>query len=101
MWRDANSTQDLVAPAGRGEPRPADQLLARHREAVRRLIEMRLDRASSNRVDASDVVQEALVEAHRRLPDYLRNPAQPFHLWIRQIARDRLIDAHRRHRVAL
>ena len=24
----------------------------------------------------------------------------PFHLWLRQIARDRMIDEHRRHRVA-
>ena len=32
--------------------------------------------------------------------DYLRNPAMPFHLWLRQIARDHMIDAHRRHRVA-
>ena len=24
----------------------------------------------------------------------------PFHLWLRQIARDRIIDAHRRHRVS-
>jgi RNA polymerase sigma-70 factor (ECF subfamily) len=40
------------------------------------------------------------LEASRRLPDYLRNPALPFHLWLRQIARDHLIDAHRRHRKA-
>ena len=28
------------------------------------------------------------------------NPIMPFHLWLRQIARDRIIDAHRRHRVS-
>jgi RNA polymerase sigma-70 factor (ECF subfamily) len=51
-------------------------------------------------VDVSDVVQEVLVEASRRLKDYLDNPVMAFHLWIRQIAKDRIIDAHRRHRVS-
>jgi RNA polymerase sigma-70 factor (ECF subfamily) len=45
-------------------------------------------------------VQDVLIEAHRRLKSYLDNPGMPFHLWIRQIAQDRLIDAHRRHRVS-
>jgi RNA polymerase sigma-70 factor (subfamily 1) len=46
------------------------------------------------------VVQEVLLEASRRLQDYLRNPAMPFHLWLRHIAKDHIIDAHRRHRQA-
>jgi len=65
------------------------------------LVELRMDRALQWRVDASDVVQEVLVEANRRLRDYLAEPSpMPFHLWLRHMAQDRLIDAHRRHRVA-
>jgi RNA polymerase sigma-70 factor (ECF subfamily) len=52
------------------------------------------------RVDASDIVQDVMIEANRRLGDYLANPTMPFQLWLRHMARDRLIDAHRRHRVA-
>jgi RNA polymerase sigma-70 factor (ECF subfamily) len=52
------------------------------------------------RVDASDIVQEVMMEASRRLPEYLKKPVMPFHLWLRQIASDRVIDAHRRHQVA-
>jgi len=52
------------------------------------------------RVDASDIVQEVMIDASRRLQDYLQNPVMPFHLWLRQMAKDRLIDAHRRHRGA-
>ena len=63
-------------------------------------MELRLDPAIKRRVDASDIVQEVLVEANRRLREYLRDPAMPFHLWLRQIARDHLIDVHRRHRLA-
>lgn len=59
---------------------------------------MRLDRRIQQRVDASDIVQEVMVEANRRLEKYLENPVMPFHLWLRHMAKDRIIDAHRRHR---
>src|SRR6266581_3672585 len=49
---------------------------------------------------AGDVVQEVLIEANRRLKDYLKAPAMPFHLWLRHIAKDHIIDAHRRHHQA-
>jgi RNA polymerase sigma-70 factor (ECF subfamily) len=61
---------------------------------------MRLDRKIQQRVDVSDVVQDVFIEANRRLTRYLENPVMPFHLWLRQIAKDRIIDAYRRHRVS-
>ena len=64
------------------------------------MVQMRMDPKIRQRVDASDIVQEAMMEANRRMPTFLENPAMPFHLWIRQIATDRLIDQHRRHRVS-
>ncbi len=100
MWPDAAETRLLLEHAALDDPSAVDQLLARHREPLRRMIALRLDRSLGRREDASDVVQGVLFEASRRLAEYLRNPALPFALWIRQIARDRLIDVHRRHRVA-
>src|SRR5262249_25647245 len=70
------------------------------RPALRQMIGLRLDQALSRRVDASDVVQDVLLKANQRLAEYLRNPGMPFHLWLRQIARDHVIDVHRRHRQA-
>jgi RNA polymerase sigma-70 factor (ECF subfamily) len=93
-------TDALLAQARNGDRSAIDQLLAEHREPVRRMISLRLDAAIVQRVDASDVVQEVMLEASRRLDDYLRHPAMPFHLWLRHIARDHIIDAHRRHRRA-
>ena len=61
---------------------------------------MRLDKKIQTRIGVSDVVQNVLVEVSRRLPKYLASPVMPFHLWVRQIAKDRIIDAHRRHRVS-
>ncbi len=100
MWPDPTDTRELLQQAEGGDPEAVDRLLVRHRESLRRMIALRLDRAIGRRVDASDIVQGVLWEASRRLPDYLRDPSLPFHLWLRRIARDHLIDAHRRHRLA-
>ena len=64
------------------------------------MIALRLDPALTARLDASDVVQEVLVEASKRLDDYLCVILLFFHLWLRQIAKDHMIDAHRKHRKA-
>lgn len=100
IWPDGQNTENLLSQIRDGEPMAIDQLLERHRESLRQVIQMRLDRRLQRRVDVSDIVQEVLVEANRRLQDYLKNPCMAFHLWIRQIAKDRIIDAHRRHRVS-
>jgi RNA polymerase sigma-70 factor (ECF subfamily) len=100
MEPNSPPTQELLDNARGGDPKAIEQLLAQQREPVRRMIGLRLDPAIAARVDASDVVQEVLLEASRRLNDYLREPAMPFHLWLRHIARDHIIDAHRRHRQA-
>jgi RNA polymerase sigma-70 factor, ECF subfamily len=100
MWPEAEQTQELLREAAAGDGEAVNRLLERHRESLRRMVQFRLDRAIGARVDASDVVQEVLWEASRRLSDYLRDPKLPFHLWLRELARDQIIDAHRRHRKA-
>jgi RNA polymerase sigma-70 factor (ECF subfamily) len=100
VWPNSPETRDMLDKARQGEPEAVEQLLTAHREPLRRMIGLRLDPALAARVDASDVVQDVLLEAHKRLQDYLRNPVMPFHLWLRHIAKDHIIDAHRRHRQA-
>ncbi|MBC8869579.1 MAG: sigma-70 family RNA polymerase sigma factor [Planctomycetes bacterium] len=100
MWPETDKTEKLLAGAKHGDASAVNRLLDRHRAAVHRMVRMRLDQRIQRRVDVSDVVQDVLVEANRRLQSYLQNPSMAFHLWIRQIAKDRVIDAHRRHRVS-
>src|SRR3954452_13186247 len=100
MWPDADKTRSLLHRAAAGDAAAVDDLLAGHRDPLRRAVELRLDPALARRVDASDVVQDVMIEAHRRLGEYLLNPVMPFHLWLRHLAKDRLIDAHRFHRQA-
>jgi RNA polymerase sigma-70 factor (ECF subfamily) len=99
-WPNAEQTERWLEQARAGDPRAAEELLAAHREALRRAIALRLDPALARRVDASDIVQDVLLEANQRLTAYLERPTMPFHVWLRQLARDRLIDAHRYHRQA-
>lgn len=98
MWPPSDKTEELLLGAKAGDDDAVNRLMERHREGVKRLVQMRLDQRIQRRVDVSDVVQDVMIEAHRRLADYLKGPGMPFHLWVRQIAKDRIIDAHRRHR---
>lgn len=100
MIPNSPETEQLLAQARKQDPSALDQLLNSHREPLRRMIGLRLDPLLARRLDASDVVQDVLVEVSRRLPEYLAAPTMPFQLWIRLIARDHIRDAHRRHRRA-
>jgi RNA polymerase sigma-70 factor (ECF subfamily) len=87
----------LLAALRGGDPSARDLLFARHRDYLRRVVEVRADPRLQARVDPSDVIQDAQLEAVRRLDAYLDNPALPFRLWLRQIAYDRLAMLHRKH----
>jgi RNA polymerase sigma-70 factor, ECF subfamily len=100
MWPNLEPTQELLQEIRGGSPDAVNRLMDRHRQAVHRMVQMRLDAKIQRRVDVSDVVQDVLVEANRRLSDYLAHPQLSFHLWLRQITQDRIIDAHRRHRAS-
>jgi len=100
LWPNTVETQQLLASAGQGNGAAVNDLLERHRESLRKMVRVRLDRAMARRVDASDIVQDVLIEANQRLSDYLADPRLPFHLWLRHLAKDRIIDMHRQHRGA-
>jgi RNA polymerase sigma-70 factor, ECF subfamily len=94
---DSAETLRLLQEIRVGQPGALDRLLARHRPYLRQLVGLRLDAPLRARVDPSDVVQEAQIEAVRRLANYLEQPAMPFRLWLRQIAHDRLLMVRRKH----
>lgn len=97
---DSLDTRELLDQARAGDRTAVDRLLESHRTALRRMVDLRMDPALAGRLDASDIVQEVMLEASRRLSGYLDKPVMPFHLWLRHLAKDHIIDAHRRHRQA-
>lgn len=94
---DHSHTDQLLRRAESGDRAALDRLLASHRRRLRQMVAVRMDRRLAARVDASDVVQEALAEAAARLPEYLDRRPAPFYVWLRQLAWQRLVDLSRRH----
>jgi RNA polymerase sigma-70 factor (ECF subfamily) len=94
---DSAETSGLLAQAGAGERRAFERLFDRHRAYLLRVVAARLDSGASARIDPSDVVQEAQLEAYRRLPDYLAARPMPFRLWLRKTAQERVLMARRQH----
>jgi RNA polymerase sigma-70 factor, ECF subfamily len=95
-----DATAFLLRRAEAGSAEAINALLNRHRSVLRQVVAQRLDRMVARRVDASDIVQDVLLEANLRLKDYLANPRMPFQFWLKQLAMDRVIEMHRQHRQA-
>src|SRR5438093_4946445 len=94
---DSEETCKLLHEAEAGKRDAVDRLLASHRAYLHQFVELRLDPKLRSRADPSDVVQEAQLEATRRLDEYLRQRPMPFRLWLRQLAYDRLLMLRRFH----
>jgi RNA polymerase sigma-70 factor (ECF subfamily) len=90
-------TEQLLARVADGDDGARGELLQRHRQRLRGMIALRFDRRLRPRVDPSDVLQEALAEAAVRLEEYIRKRPLPFYPWLRQLAWEKLVHAHRRH----
>jgi RNA polymerase sigma-70 factor (ECF subfamily) len=94
---DSDETLALLRSVRAGDERGFDRLFARYEAQLRRFVELRLDPKLRPRLDPADVVQEAYLEAMRRLETFLDKPPMPFKLWLRQITLDRLLMMRRRH----
>ena len=75
MTRPPSETSRLLADASQGDQQAWGELLERHRDRLRRMVALRLDRRLQGRVDPSDVIQEAYLDAARRLAEYAKDPA--------------------------
>jgi RNA polymerase sigma-70 factor (ECF subfamily) len=80
-----------------GDHRALAELFQRHRDRLRRMVELRIDARLHGRVDASDVLQDGFLDLTKRLDSYLRDPKLPVFLWLRLVVSDRLALVHRHH----
>jgi RNA polymerase sigma-70 factor (ECF subfamily) len=94
---DSEETGKLLGEVRSGDPGALGRLLERHRPFLERFVELRLDARLRARLDPADVVQDAQLQAVRRLGGYLDRPVLPFRLWLRQLAVDRLANLRRDH----
>jgi RNA polymerase sigma-70 factor (ECF subfamily) len=94
---DGIETRRLLERAAAGDAEGWQQLVARYGRRLRAMISLRMDTRLQGRVDPSDVLQDAYLEASEQLVEYVRNPPLPVYLWLRGLAATRLAKLHRYH----
>ena len=97
MDHDPDDSEDLLHRAAAGDEAALAALWVRHRDRLRQMVRLRLDRRLQGRVDPSDVLQDAYLDTAARLPDYVRERQMPTYLWLRLDTGQRLAQVHRQH----
>ena len=97
MSGDASEISNLIQRAAGRDEQAIQELFTRFRDRLKRMVHLRLSRRLQGRVDDSDIVQEAYLEASRRLEEYVAEPKLPFYLWLRHLTGLKLAEVHRRH----
>ncbi len=92
--------QELLERLRDGEQPALALLYDRHRDKLRRMVQVRLDPKLAGRIAPSDVLQEAYIDALKRYPHYFEKADQPFFGWLRLVVGQRIADVHREHLVA-
>ena len=70
--------------------------LGQYRERLRRMVAFRMDRRIRQRVDPSDIIQEAFIEAANRIADYKAEEV-PLFVWLRFITYQKMLQVQQRH----
>jgi RNA polymerase sigma-70 factor (ECF subfamily) len=97
MSSTESEIEDLLDRAAQGDHAAREQLLGCFHKRLRQMVAVHLDCRIAARVDPSDVVQEAMTDAARKLDDYLRERPLPFYPWLRRLAWERLVKLHQHH----
>jgi RNA polymerase sigma-70 factor (ECF subfamily) len=97
MADSANESASLLDRLRNGDDEALATLFARDRDRLLRLVEFRLDPRLRGRVEAEDVVQEAYLDAAKRVHHFGQDTSTSFFIWLRMVVIQTLIDVHRRH----
>jgi RNA polymerase sigma-70 factor (ECF subfamily) len=93
--RNSSQTNRLLERATAQDPQAPAELFARHRERLRKMVRLRLDRRLRGRFDSSAVLEQVYQDVCLRLRTYQADPRQPFFLWLRQVTGERIQELHR------
>lgn len=96
MSENNTNESEWLRELAAGDASVLGDLFGMHRDRLWRMVNFRLDRRLVGRIDADDVLQEAYVEAARRVASYVDN-GQSFYVWLRLIVMQTMIDLHRHH----
>jgi RNA polymerase sigma-70 factor (ECF subfamily) len=94
---EGDQAEGLLAEVRAGKREALEQLFASHRDYLQGMLALRMDNSLRSRLDVSDVIQEAHLEALRRIGDYVERRPMPFRLWLRKTAHECLLRMRRKH----
>jgi RNA polymerase sigma-70 factor, ECF subfamily len=97
MVDNDNEAVELLERMKRGDEHALAALFSKHRERLLRMVEFRLDPRLLGRAGAEDVLQEAYLDAAKRIGHFADETATSFFIWLRMVVTQTLIDVHRRH----
>jgi RNA polymerase sigma-70 factor (ECF subfamily) len=89
--------EELLEGARRGDPEALGRLLEAQRAALHRLAERQLEGRIAVRVDASDVIQQTFLEAHRSFGQFAGRDARDLAAWLQAILDHKVAAAIRDH----
>lgn len=82
MWM---TPEEMLQAAKTGGEAERGGLLDLYRNYLRLLARVQIGRRLQGKLDASDLVQDTLMEAHRNFPNFQGNDEPQFAYWLRQI----------------
>jgi RNA polymerase sigma-70 factor (ECF subfamily) len=89
--------EQLIEQARAGDAAMLGQLLASYQNYLRLLARIEIGRRLQGKVDASDVVQETFLEAHRHFPTFKGRASGQLTQWLRAILAATLANTVRRY----
>jgi RNA polymerase sigma-70 factor (ECF subfamily) len=95
--RNSSQTNRLLERVASTGGQSLEELFARHRERLRKMVRLRLDRRLRGQFSSAAVLQEVYREACRQIGEYLANPTPPVFLWLRLLTGRVLQALHRQH----
>jgi RNA polymerase sigma-70 factor, ECF subfamily len=97
MADSAHESAELLSRLKGGDAQALATLFSQHRSRLLRMVEFRLDARLRGRVEAEDVLQEAYLDAAKRMQHFADDNSRSFFIWLRMVVMQTLIDIHRRH----
>ena len=97
MGNDPSEIDTLVAEYQSGNAGALEKLFTAVRPRLQQMVSLRIGAQLQARLDPSDVLQEAYLDAEQKIGRYLQQPTVSSFVWLRGVTFDRLAKLQRQH----
>ena len=97
MGSEPSEIDTLVAEFRAGNEGALEKLFTTVRPRLQQMVSLRIGAQLQARLDPSDVLQEAYLDAEQKIERYLQRPTVSPFVWLRGVAFDRLAKLQRQH----